>query len=113
MNLDCNVVMDLVSLYHDEEVSFVTRLALDKHIKECKNCQEYYKDYKILPQKPLAIDFSGEQNYSKLAKKMRTRRLISLAIFLAYVSASLFAIIFMSLKMRNDVDEFDVFDDFE
>lgn len=102
MSLDCNVIMDLVSLYHDKEVSFVTKLEVDKHMKTCKNCQKYYKDYKILPQSALSLDDLGEENYSKFARRLRVRRYWSLAGFLAYVSASLFAIIFMSIKMRED-----------
>lgn len=102
MNLDCNIVMDLVSLYHDKEVSFVTKLEVDKHIRKCENCKKYYKDYRILPQSPFDIDSIGEENYSKLAKRIRIRRWWTIAGFLGYVSASLFAIIFMSVKMRED-----------
>lgn len=102
MSLDCNVVMDLVSLYNDKEVSFVTKLAIDNHMKDCENCKGYYKDYKILPQKPAEMEMTGENNYYRLASKMRLRRLLSFAGFLAYVSASLFAIVFMSIKLRRD-----------
>lgn len=100
MNLDCNVVMDLVSLYKDKEISFVTKQSVDKHLKECKNCKKYYSDYAITPRKLDSGEMFGEENYSLLAKKMRKRRSIITTCFLAYVSASICAILFLC-KHKN------------
>ena len=45
IKLDCAVVQDLAALYTDGGASETTAAAVAAHLKECKICREYYKEY--------------------------------------------------------------------
>jgi lipid II:glycine glycyltransferase (peptidoglycan interpeptide bridge formation enzyme) len=40
MKISCNVIQDILGLYHDKACSQDTCLLVEEHIKECKECQK-------------------------------------------------------------------------
>lgn len=78
MNLDCNIVKDLVSLYKDGVVREETKRAIALHLKECEVCKQYYKSYEPIQTiniKTQSIpEYDIKKEYSDLAKKIRHRR---------------------------------------
>ena len=102
MSLNCDIVKDLVALYHDGEASEASAAAVKEHLKECKSCREYYKEYGAATPASQNFNFISTGNYGELAKQMRIRRLWMLAAVLAYVSASLCALIMLLMRMREN-----------
>lgn len=102
MNLNCDVVMDLVALYHDGEASKASEAAVKAHLKECKSCREFYKHYGDTSPVPQNFNSISSGNYGELAKQMRIRRLWTLVAVLSYVSASLCALIMLLMRIREE-----------
>lgn len=44
MKLDCEVVQDLLPLYHDEVCSKKSRNLVDEHLSECEKCRTYLRN---------------------------------------------------------------------
>ncbi|MFI3326315.1 MAG: zf-HC2 domain-containing protein [Clostridia bacterium] len=40
--IDCDVILDLLPLYHDEVVSESTKKLIEEHLSECDNCRHEY-----------------------------------------------------------------------
>lgn len=102
MSLNCEIVMDLVALYHDGEASKGSEAAVKEHLKRCKSCREFYKQYGDSAPAPQNFNFLSSGNYGELAKQMRIRRLWTLVAVLSYVSASLCALIMLLMRMREE-----------
>ena len=43
MRYACNLIRDLLPLYHDEVCSEESKQAVEEHFEECQKCQEYYQ----------------------------------------------------------------------
>lgn len=106
MNLNCDVVMDLVALYHDGEASKASEAAVRAHLKECSRCRAHYGEYGISVPAVETFHFSAKGDYSRLAKQMRIRRLWIYVSVLLYVSASLVALIMLLMKMKKNAFQF-------
>lgn len=102
MSLSCDIVMDLVALYHDGAASKASEAAVNAHLKECKNCREFYKQYRVTTPAPENIKVHSKGNFGELAKRMRVRRLWILVSVLSYVSASLCGIIMLLMRIREE-----------
>ncbi len=101
MSLNCDIVKDLVALYHDGVASEASEAEIKAHLKECESCREYYKQYALTTPASLNLNLSGPGNYGELAKHMRIRRLWMLVSALAYVSASICALIMLLMRMKR------------
>ncbi len=101
MSLNCDIVKDLVALYHDGLASEASETAVKAHLKECKSCRDYYKQYRLLAPTLPNLNFVAPGNYGELAKHMRVRRLWMFVAALSYVSASLCACIMLFMRMRR------------
>ena len=42
MKYPCNLIRDLMPLYHDEVASEESILAIREHLDECRECRKYY-----------------------------------------------------------------------
>ncbi|WP_352400218.1 zf-HC2 domain-containing protein [Anaerotignum sp.] len=102
MSLNCDIVMDLVALYHDGEASKTSQSAVKEHLRQCKRCREFYRQYGITTPASQSFHFMSNGNYNELAKQMRIRRLWTVAAVLGYVSASLCALIMLLMRVRED-----------
>lgn len=80
MSLSCDVVMDLVALYQDGLASPNTQKEVAAHLWQCKKCRMQYKQYRkyyqaISKKNRVLLQADMEQNFHKLARKMRHRRI--------------------------------------
>lgn len=41
MNISCDIIKDLLPLYHDEVCSKDSKMMIEEHLKNCTNCQNY------------------------------------------------------------------------
>jgi predicted anti-sigma-YlaC factor YlaD len=77
MMLECAVVRDLAALYTDGEASETTAAAVAAHLKNCKTCRDYYKEYTKssactgkLPVQD-ALSTPTAESYARLAQRLR------------------------------------------
>lgn len=47
MNISCNVIKDLLPLYHDEVCSKESADLVERHVETCESCKEELDKYKI------------------------------------------------------------------
>lgn len=94
MSWKCDIVTDLAPLYHDKEASEASRKLVREHLRECPECRAYYKRYRPVENLAADMPFPGNvENFTVLAKKMRTRRLLLGVGFFSYVCATIGALV--------------------
>ena len=80
MKINCEIIKDLLPLYHDEAVSEKTAEAVKEHLEECAECREEYESISAsLPLKAEAKT-TGEK-FARFMKKHRIKQAI-LVVFL-------------------------------
>lgn len=91
MSWKCDVVMDLAPLYCDGMASEGSRRLVRKHLRECAECRAYYRQYRPILRKVRfeAAQPQQGQDYVRLAKRMRIRRILTFVGVLSYVGATL------------------------
>ncbi|MBR1529940.1 MAG: zf-HC2 domain-containing protein [Oscillospiraceae bacterium] len=84
MNMNCKMVTDIAELYYDNSLSPETKKAIRSHLRGCRNCREYYRQYqairkqhskpvlKLLPEDE--IYETEKRLYTSLSEKLRRRR---------------------------------------
>lgn len=78
-HLECDVVMDLLPLYHDDVVSTQSKLYITEHLEECPNCQkELEKIRKELPEQNLSPSTS---TLAWLGKRQHLDRIAVFSLF--------------------------------
>ncbi len=107
MNLDCDMIKDLLALYHDGLASPASKKAVTAHLQHCKDCRAYYKQYCSMYHKGGTAVRTGEgsypcPDYTHLAKRMRYIRgfLVMGAVAYTSISVSMLMLLFMRLKKR-------------
>lgn len=85
--LPCDIVRDLLPLYHDGVVSETTGQAVETHLEGCPPCRREYEDLCTdLPQEPQPED-STQDKFSAMMKRLKRKRLlITAAVALAACS---------------------------
>ncbi len=85
-SLDCDIVRDLLPLYHDGVVSKATRCAVERHLEQCAACQKEYdalcEELPLKEEKP-----STRKTFVAMMRRQKQRRLVLgvLAIFLTLI----------------------------
>ena len=108
MNLTCDIVMDLVSIYKDKLASQSTCEAIKEHLKECQNCRKYYKQYDSINQIELEpekrnVDLRDDfmQKYTELSVKLNHRRKLIIAGMAVFACASVCSVLISTLKTNK------------
>ncbi len=76
--LDCEIVEDLIPLYHDKAVSEKTKITVENHIKSCANCKAEYALY--LKDLPKCDSKSTVQEYISMMRKKRIKQLLTVLV---------------------------------
>lgn len=94
MKYACNLIKDLLPLYHDEVCSEESKQAVEEHFEECQDCQEYYKklnesDIVELASFDEEMEEKKVESLKKVKKKLRKRDFLFgiVAIFGAIIMA--------------------------
>lgn len=106
MNLPCEIVMDLIALYQDGLASPMTKRKVAEHLRTCPDCRRYYKQYHRFSQKSshlgqIPSENTAEQEFCRLAEKMRHRRMLIGIGFTSYVCASCCLLLLLWMRMRK------------
>ena len=85
MKIGCEIIKDLLPLYHDEICSDESKVAVENHLCECKDCKNYYEKLKgsdVIEE--AAFDEEAEAKKSESIKKVRKRikrRVVKIILF--------------------------------
>ena len=77
-NLGCDIVGDLLELYHDKIVKPTTAIAVKEHLDTCEKCKKEYE--KIKETLPSSAESSTKKVFSKTMKKKKTKQIITTVI---------------------------------
>ncbi len=84
MNMNCKLVTDIAEMYYEKTLSPEARTAIRSHLRGCRNCQAYYRQYAavrkqhtrqespVLPESDLTE--MEKRAYLHLSEKLRRRR---------------------------------------
>ena len=83
--ISCDVILDLLPLYADDQVSEASRALIQEHIKECKTCAAVAKSMAMpLETEPLEEEFSAIEIMRRQRKKL-IRRVVLACMITAFV----------------------------
>ncbi len=103
--IDCEIVCDLLPLYHDGVVGAVTAVAIDEHLSNCVKCK---KEYELLSAEiPTENEASTLESFNKMMKKSRLRHRL-LTAFACIVTCLVLAASYYVLTEVPLVDVTDV-----
>lgn len=121
MKYDCEVIRDLLPLYKDGVSNKKSNEIIEEHLKECKECNEYYNaiiEPDIILPEPETIENQGVIDYGKRIKK---KRIIIFIVVASIISILLFSVIIMAQLIitggpptkTSDINDYGVFEDFK
>ncbi len=113
MSISCDMVIDLISLYHDGAASEDSRRAVREHLRTCPSCAAIYRQYEaelakshlrgrgktVIPAVSL-----GEE-YKKLAKVLQKRKLTDTLSATLLTSAAIIGALALFKKFIDSPDD--------
>ena len=104
MKIACEMIKDLLPLYHDDVCSVESRLAVEKHLAECKNCNAELEAMKVdISLSTQSANMKESQVIHKISKKWR-KDILKSSLKSALITALIIAIIGLILFIFIDVD---------
>ena len=81
MNYPCNLIRDILPLYHDKVCSLESSFAVEKHFAECQDCKNYYNS---MCDSDMVEDFAYEtekemkraESFKKIKKKLKKNKIL-------------------------------------
>ncbi len=104
MSLHCDIVRDLIALYHDGLASPATKKAVAAHLQHCCKCRMEYKQYRNLCTDITQLHTAPSEQYTAgdfplLAARIRKKRIWTMAGMMTYVCLSCFVWILIFWKV--------------
>lgn len=93
MKKDCNVIKDLLPLYIDDVCSNESRELVEKHLRNCNNCQKYLDELKFDIKESKVDEINV---FKKFAKKINFKIIINTIIISCFVLAITLGILYFS-----------------
>lgn len=82
MRNECNIIRDLLPLYAENMVSSDTAVFVEEHLKNCEACR---KEYERTKEPQHTQEISGAAPLLKLRKKMKVKRIQTIALTTVFV----------------------------
>ncbi len=86
MRNECNIIRDLLPLYAENMVSPDTAAFVEEHLKGCEACR---KEYEKTKEPQPAREISGTAPLLKLSRKLKARKIQTIALTAVFVAALL------------------------
>ena len=80
MTKDCEVIRDLLPLYHDEVCSEKSRELVEEHLKECEDCRKALDEIKKEISVPNASRKDAGEAWKHLVKNLWIRKVVSIVL---------------------------------
>ena len=79
MNISCEIIKDLLPLYHDGVCSNESKAMIEEHLAECDKCKKELDEMdEVLPVKSMKQNLSDAEAVKKLSMKWRKGMFINL-----------------------------------
>lgn len=96
--LDCDVVCDLIPLYHDGVVSETTRRTIKEHLENCADCRKEYETICTdIPMEPK--EMTTKRKFADMMKKVRRKRFFVSAIAVVLICVIVIGGYFLQLQV--------------
>ena len=107
MKQSCNIIKDLLILYEDDACSKESKDAVEEHIKDCEECNQYYQRMKStddMLSEEIKEAVSPEEKVMKHGlKKIRRRWIISLVVALLIIPLASVGILCYNEETNSDM----------
>ena len=77
-SLRCEIVQDLLPLYHDAVVNSVTRNAVESHLLTCESCAQEYR--LMMTELPVQPEAEAPSRFAAFAKSVKKKRMITAVV---------------------------------
>lgn len=95
--LDCAIVRDLISLYHDDAVSDVTKAAVKEHLEDCTECRSEYDS--LCEELPINVgEKSTGKQFASMMKKQKIKKMLFIVLPIILACALLITGYFVQLN---------------
>ena len=107
MNLNCDAVMDMISLYWDNTLSASTRTAVREHLRGCPACRKQYQQYaqaaRIAIQRPEPKKTMNlTDGYDTLSRKLKKQHSLRVGFLAGCACVTLAAVAVSVLRDKKD-----------
>ena len=92
-NLSCDIVRDLLPLYHDKVVSDTTAIAVEEHLESCENCSKEYDSLSTELSTEFKSEKKGVKDLLKIIKHKGLIKGITIAVICVAVFTSSFYVL--------------------
>lgn len=112
MKYPCNLVKDLLPLYHDGVCSEESTEVVEQHLAECKECEQYYSslcrsdDMVVIPDDP-EWEKKKASSYQRIRKKLLKKQIGIICIVIVVLSAMLLS----AVKVLKNIEQVIVYDE--
>ena len=95
--LNCAIVRDLLSLYHDDVVSDITKTAVKEHLEACTDCRGEYDS--LCEELPVNTgEKSTAKQFASMMKKQKIKKIIAIVLPIVLACALLITGYFVQLR---------------
>ena len=76
--IDCNIILDLLPLHHDNVISEEAKIAISEHLETCENCK---KEYQLISEElPKVNQCTTKDKFSQMVKKQKLKQILNIFI---------------------------------
>lgn len=98
IQLNCEIVRDLLPLYHDKVVSKETETAVENHLDVCGECLQEYN--KISAELPVSKIAKSKADIGKILKRIRSKAFLKGALVTCLIVAAIIGGYFSLFKLK-------------
>lgn len=98
IQLNCEIVRDLLPLYHDKVVSKETETAVENHLDVCRECLQEYN--KISAELPVSKIAKSKADIGKILKRIRSKAFLKGALVTCLIVAVIIGGYFSLFKLK-------------
>ena len=93
MKYACEMIRDLLPLYHDEICSDASREIVEEHLKECSDCKAYYE--KLCDSDEIENEFYDKETELKIAKSFKdfSKKVMAKSVGLGLIIMTLISLV--------------------
>lgn len=110
MKYSCNLIKDLLPLYHDGVCSDDSNEIIEQHLSECPACKEYFEemcktDEVVLIPQDSDREIQKAASFRAVKKKLRQKQILMLVVFVVVLMTAFLTIVGV-LKNSTDIVEY-------
>lgn len=99
MKNECNIIRDILPLYIENMVSNDTVLFVEEHLQSCSECRDELENMKKSNniESAFEINSSAVDSLKALKRKMRKRKMVTIAISFVTAATLVFAVLYFTI----------------